>query len=83
MSDGASLNFIITEHWPRQESSKLQYIKLGKLRSLDLENFAKTENSNQLFKPCNPGTPSSCPTTDQTAINSRYALPDEMGVRNL
>jgi hypothetical protein len=45
MSDGTSLNFIITEHWPRKESSKLQYIKLGKLRSFDLENFAKIGNN--------------------------------------
>jgi hypothetical protein len=57
MSEGTSLNSIITEHWSRQESSKLQNIKLGKLRSLDLENFAKTENSIQEFKSCDPGTP--------------------------
>jgi hypothetical protein len=56
MSDGTSLNFIISEHWPRQKSSKLQYIKLGKLRSLDLENFAKTENSIQEFETCDSGT---------------------------
>ena len=56
MSDGTSLNVTITEHWSRQESSKLQYIKLGRLKGLKLENIAKTENSIQEFKSCDSGT---------------------------
>jgi diketogulonate reductase-like aldo/keto reductase len=45
MSDGKSLNVIIAEHWPRQESSQVNYIKSGKIRSLGLANFAKTKLS--------------------------------------